>query len=98
MNILDTIDNAIADWGTSPDAMRWTPDTPKPPTVPPIRIEPPRIDTAALTAAMQAFGRAVEAVGRAFAVPVHLLFEPNQPTPHRRPVSRKGAARWRKSR
>lgn len=26
--ILDTIDNAIRDWQTSPDAMRWTPEPP----------------------------------------------------------------------
>lgn len=28
MTILDTIDHAIRDWQTSPDAMRWTTDAP----------------------------------------------------------------------
>jgi hypothetical protein len=28
-HVLDTIDGALADWSTSGDAMRWTPDEPR---------------------------------------------------------------------
>lgn len=45
MTILDTIDNAISDWGTSADAMRWTPEPPSP-TPGPLIIVPTMDDLA----------------------------------------------------
>ncbi len=36
-DVLDLIDNAVGDWETSRDAMRWTPDPPKPTCVEDLR-------------------------------------------------------------
>ena len=33
-DVLNSIDHALHDWDTSADAMRWTPEVPKPPAVP----------------------------------------------------------------
>ncbi|MEU5946298.1 hypothetical protein ABZ793_12140 [Micromonospora sp. NPDC047465] len=37
-SILDTIDNAITDYETSTDAMRWTPEPPATPPAPPVLL------------------------------------------------------------
>lgn len=46
-DVLDTIDRAVSDWETSPDAMRWTA---KPP---PVRPAPPREQIEAAWAALR---------------------------------------------
>jgi hypothetical protein len=78
VTITDTIDNAIRDYGTSPDAMRWAPDAPQvtkpqPPATASVRIHintAPIVDAfAELRRAFQNFGAALAHLERAEAHP-----------------------------
>lgn len=66
--ILDTIDHAIADWETSPDAMRWTPDPPpEQPTRQWVAFDTtPLLDSERLTASFTFVQAGLYELGRAF--------------------------------
>lgn len=63
-SVLETIDNALHDWDTSPDAMRWTPDHPGSQIehTPSSVILTINVDT---TRAREAFARMVQAAAAA---------------------------------
>lgn len=50
-HIIEAIDNALTDWETSPDAMRWT-------TEPAPQFRPPRLNLAPFIVAMEVQARA----------------------------------------
>ncbi|TDC34201.1 hypothetical protein E1211_17795 [Micromonospora sp. 15K316] len=63
-SILDTIDNAIADWETSADAMRWTPEAPEQPTG--LVIHTPTLEQLATAAQIAAAGDVFARIGAHF--------------------------------
>lgn len=75
---IELIDNAVADWETSADAMRWSPEPPalSPARVPlMIRIEPADLEAlnASVTRAVQVFRDFGNALTRAYAGPIREL-------------------------
>ena len=64
MSIIDTIDNALDDWQTSADAMRWTPDAEHArPTMP----RPTVAMVARFVVDMEPFRRAMEQIAKTIA-------------------------------
>ena len=60
--VLDQIDHALHDWGTSRDAMRWSPEAAPPPT--PV----PAFDPVAFSTAVNRFAAAYREAMRGFAL------------------------------
>lgn len=62
-HVVDAIDNALYDWETSADAMRWAPDAPRVP-----QVQPPQItltvDTAPFVEAMCRIAEAAAEVAK----------------------------------
>jgi hypothetical protein len=93
-DVLDLIDRAIHDWHTSPDAMRWTPDSaprPQPPTM----FNPEQAEAFArglsalyshLRAAFNSACRALAPVARALAALSNHPGSRSARRHHRRPV------------
>lgn len=82
--VIGSIDQTLRDYGTSDDAMRWTPQPapPRPAALPQLR--PPsfarvviRIDTAPFVAAMRSITKAAGQIGKMLAKYGHALGNPS---------------------
>lgn len=79
-DVIDNIDHALHDWDTSPDAMRWTPESPlRRPELTPAQIEAltRTFNTvgAAFARGMKQLAKTFQQAGRAYAKFAHRVME-----------------------